>query len=281
MSFESSFERDLVGDTSKHDRGVAIWLASALRETASSRVGAFGGALAAVWAIATWSSHVLWAIPLLFAILFVARLLDGRARQSALRRARVMPMHLPEPTAFSDGPVRAVMQRLAEARQAIAQVLDDGPRSAGFDLGGSVANVPGLEREVVVFAQRAEYVARFLANNPIGDLLAEDRRNEERIQREEDPARAEILRRSAIPLKDRLASVTALKEEHESLLRSARSALGALETLPSKMMLLQLQRLQECHAPSATVVPLDAGEVDASLQEVERALRDDQPSPRE
>jgi hypothetical protein len=268
MSAESCFERDLVGDTSKHDRGVVVWLASALRATASSRGGAFGGALVAVWAIATWSAHVLWAIPLLFTILFAARLLDGRARQSALRRARIMPMRLPAPMDFSDGPVRNIIQRLAEARQAIGQVLDDGPRSAGFDLASSVAHVPGLERDVVVFAQRAEYVARFLSNNPVGDLLTEERRQEERIQREEDPDRAEALRRAGAQLKERLAAVTALKEEHESLIGAAKTALVALETLPAKMMLLQLQRLQACHAPSATLTPPDA----ATLQEVERAL---------
>jgi hypothetical protein len=274
MSSDGEFERDLIGDTSKHDRSTTLWLASALRAVASSRILLSGAVLAALGAIASWTAGVLWVAPAVFVILFAGKLLDGQARQSALRRARVLPIRLPEPMRFSDGAVREIIQGLAQARQKIGDVLDTGPRGPGFDLGNTIARVPQLERDVVVLAQRAEYVARFLATNQFSDLLAEDRRHAERIEREENPDHAKLLRQSREHIQARIKATAALSREYESLLGAAKYALGALEGLPSRMTLLQLRRLKACHMPSA-LEGGDPADVDDNLQEMERVLASD------
>jgi hypothetical protein len=274
MSSDSCCGRDLIGDTPNTDRGICVWVTSTLRDTARSRVGLIGSALVALCAFAIWTASLLWATPALFVVVFLAKLLDRHARQSALRRARAMPMRLPELTEFSEDAVRGIMQRLVASRNAIGQVLDAGPHGPGFELASSLRQVPQLERDVVVLARRAEYVAKFLSANPLEELLAEARRHEERLQREPDPVRADILRRAGAHLKARLASTAALLRQYETLVGAASNALGALEELPSKMMLLQLGRLEACHAPSA-LDAFDSEEVDVGLQEIERDLASD------
>jgi len=274
MSSEECFERDLIGDTSKHDHGASLWLASAARAAISSRFGGLCGALIVILAVATWTPATLWALPVLFFALFGGKLLDGRARQAAMRRARLLPMRLPEAMDFSDDAVRIVIQRLNCARQEIVKVLGTGPRGPGFDLAGAVADVPRLERDTVVLAQRAEYVARYLVDHPVSAVAAEDRRCAEKLEREQDENRASLLRRIGAHLKARLESAMALQREYENLLDSARDTVSALEALPAKMMMLQLGRLKACHLPSALAVA-EPGDVDENLQEVERALAED------
>jgi hypothetical protein len=275
MSSVGCFERDLIGDTSKHDCSASLWLASTARATIRSRFGLLCGALIVVAAVASSTAAFLWALPVVFAVLFCARLLDGHARQAAMRRARVLPIRLPEPCEFSDGAVRTVIQRLAYARQVITHVLGQGPRGPGFDLTSAVAQVPRLERDAVVLSQRAEYVARFLADHPVGEVAADDRRHGQQIEREQDPERVNLLRRIGARLKDRLESSRALQREYENLIDSARDAVEALEGVPARMMLLQLRRLQACTLPSAALSDADPGELDESLREVERALAAD------
>lgn len=275
MSSEDCFERDLIGDTSKHDHGASLWLASAAGAALSSRFGALCGALIVVLAVATWTPATLWALPALFFLVFGAKLLDGRARQAAMRRARLLPMRLPEAMDFSDDAVRIIIQRLTCARQEIVKVLGTGPRGPGFDLAGAVADVPRLERDTLVLAQRAEYVARYLVDHPVSVVASEDRRCAEKVEREQDQNRASLLRRIGAHLKARLESAMALQREYENLIDSARDTVSALEALPAKMMLLQLGRLKACHLPSALAVA-EPGDVDENLQEVERALADDQ-----
>jgi hypothetical protein len=274
MSSEIRFERDLIGDTSKHDRGTSLWLASAASGAACSRFALVCGALAVVLAVATGTGAILWAIPALLIVLFGVKLLDGRARQAAMRRARALPIRLPEPTEFSDDAVKNVILRLTYARQVIGHVLDTGPHGPGFDLTSAVAPVCQLERDAVVLSQRAEYVARFLADHPVSDLAAEDRRHTEKLEREQDESRAALLRRIGVHLKERLASTTSLQREYERLLASAKDAVASLESLAPRMMLLQLRRLEACHLPSALAdgAPADLKE---SLREVESALADD------
>jgi hypothetical protein len=246
-------------------------LAAAARATVTSRLTVGGGLLLVFGALAM--PAVLWAIPVLVAIVLATKLLDGRAWRSALRRGRVMRKRLPEPAQFADDRVRAVVSRLGEVRQAIGQVLDAGPQGTGFDLASSVGHVPQLESDVIVLAHRAEYVAAFLTEHPVSELATLERRHEERMERDGDPIRAGVLGRSDARLKERLDAATALSREYDRLLASAGEALGALETLPVKMMLLQLRRLDACHMPSA-LADLEREDVQASLKEIEPALAD-------
>jgi hypothetical protein len=221
---------------------------------------------------------VLWAAPALFAILFAGKLLDGKARQSALRRARELPMRLPEPMHFSDATVREIIQSLAQARHRIGEVRDTGPRGPGFDLGPATARVPQLERDIVVLAQRAEYVATFLASNPLSDLRAEERRQAERIGHDTDPARGRLSRQIHAHAKARLDAATALRREYEMLVDAARDALGALEALPAQMTLSQLQRFNACHTPSF-LEGGDEAHVDEDAQEIGLVLANEFPKP--
>jgi hypothetical protein len=241
MSSEKCFERDLIGDTSEHDDGTSLWLASTVRATVCSRFAVLGGALVIVAALASRTTVVLWALPALFLVVLFAKLLDGRARQSTLHLAHTMPMRLPDPIEFSDGCVRDIMRRLTDARRAIADVIERGPHGPGFDLAAHVAHVPELERGIVVTGQRAEYVARFLAD---------------------------------IPDADHREAVTTLKADYETLLAAAKDGLVALESLPARMTLLQLRRMQACHAPSLSDAN-DAAPFEESLREIEQALAAD------
>jgi hypothetical protein len=278
MTTDERFERDLIGDTSGHDRGTSLWLASAFRATGMSRPGLGASVVAILSALATGTASLLLAIPILFVVVLTTKLLDGRARQTALRRARDLPIRLPEQMSFSDVRVRGIIDRLTRARDAIAETLATGPRGAGFDLANVVARVPHIERDVVVLAQRAEYLTRHLAGNPCVALTAEHRRMTDQIDSAQDIERATLLRRAAAGLAARVDIAKALDREYEQLVSAAEAAVDGLEALPSRMTLLQLRRLQACHVPAAVTVT-DGSSVDDAMKEIERALVTDAATP--
>src|SRR5262249_9390917 len=142
MAKESWFMKDLVGDTSGHEVQRELMVVASAKKALSSRVGALAALGAIALAALTAAPNVLFLIPAGFASIFALRLLDWRLRQASSRRARQLPLRLPDIEAFSDGRVKAIVRRLLTARRTIEAIVETAPPGAAFDLSAMVADVP-------------------------------------------------------------------------------------------------------------------------------------------
>src|SRR3954451_16062937 len=108
MSKQTWFERDLVGDTSGHEIATRLMVISSAKGAVLSRSGWIAALSAIGLAGVSGVSALLLLVPVVFTLLFARRLIDRRGRQDADRRARQMPILLPEVSSFNDGRVKAL-----------------------------------------------------------------------------------------------------------------------------------------------------------------------------
>ncbi|HVU49718.1 MAG TPA: hypothetical protein VHL80_03470 [Polyangia bacterium] len=262
-----------MGDTSGHERGTALWIASSVEAAAKSRSGLVVSVAAAIGAMLGGMPALLLAIPALFTALFTVAFLDGRRRQAALCRARDLPIRLPEMETFCDTRARALVARLARARVSLREVTRSAPRGAGFDLKSTLAQVSRLERDAVVVLSRFDYLSDFIESHPFGDLRSELQRMRARVPRD-DAARAAL--DSAIArCAARLEAVAALNGDADRLLIAAEELVGTLEQVPVDIVRLQVKRFERCDDAAAAVRARASGVLD-DLAALERVLDDDQ-----
>jgi len=245
MSKQTWFERDLVGDTSGHEIATRLMVVSSAKGAVLSRPGWVAALGAMGLAGVSGVSALLLLVPVVFTLLFARRLFDRRGRQDADRRARQMPILLPEVSSFNDGRVKALISRLTAARQAINAVVNAAPTGGAFDLSGSIAGVPRLERQVVVLASRIEYLAHFIQLTPLSDAQADFSRLTSWAARRGEPG-TEDFQRAAERCQSRVSTTVEVSAEIRRLLGRAELALCQLEELPAKLLMVQLRRLEAC-----------------------------------
>lgn len=244
MIKRSWFQRDLIGDTSEHERRAEVWICSSAKTAVRHRVAVGLMALAVVAAFMTGFATLLLAAPAVFLVAFGVALLNGRAKQSALRRAGVLPIVLPDVVWFSDSRAKTLIVRLGAARAAIQSAVLAGPRGAAFDVSSALDRIPKLEREVVVLATRIEYIARFLDSTSLPVLRMTLARVRERSQ--EGAATTGPLGRAAERCQAQVDTVRGLVVRAEALAAQAEEALLTIEGIPARITSLQLGRLEAC-----------------------------------
>ncbi len=245
MAKESWFMKDLVGDTSGHEVQRELMVVASAKKALSSRAGALAALGTIALAALTTVPSVLLLIPAVFMSIFALRLLDWRIRQASSRRARQLPMRLPDVEAFSDGRVKAIVRRLLTTRHTIEAVVETAPPGAAFDLSSLVAHVPELERQLVVLATRIEYLARFLELIPIAEARADFSRITA-CAANRGEAGCDEYQRAAEVCQGRVASALALNGELQRMLGRAEVELCELEALPIRLAFEQLRRLEAC-----------------------------------
>jgi len=196
---------------------------------------------------------------------FAVALLNGRAKQTALSNAGILPIDLPDSVWFSDARAKMLVERLIGARMAIQSAVLAGPRGAAFDVSSALDQIPKLEREVVVLATRIEYIARFLDSTSLPGLRLTLARVRERGEGQEDVHRP--FGRAAERCQAHVDAVRQLMARAEVLSGQAEEALLTIEGIPARITSLQLRRLEAC---DATAEPASAAA--ASLVETFAAL---------
>ncbi len=244
MVERSWFQRDLIGDTSEHERGTELWICSSARSAVRHRVALGLMALALVAAFMTGFATLLLVVPAVFLVAFSVALLNGRAKQMALRRAGVLPIALPDVVWFSDARAKILIVRLGAARAAIQSAVLAGPRGAAFDVSSALDRIPKLEREVVVLATRIEYIARFLDSTSLPGLRMTLARVRERGRGEEGVNGP--IGRAAERCQAQVDAVKKLIVRAEAMTGQAEEALLTIEGVPARITSLQLRRLEAC-----------------------------------
>jgi hypothetical protein len=257
------FQRDLIGDTSEHERGIELWIYSSAKSAVRHRVTLGLMAVALVAAFMTGYASLLLAIPAVFMVAFGIALLNGRAKQAALRHAGVLPIVLPDVVWFSDSRAKTLIVRLGAARAAIQSAVLAGPRGAAFDVSSALDRIPKLEREVVVLATRIEYIARFLDTTSLPVLRMTLARVRDRGQAATGNGEGENgpMGRAAVRCQAQVDAVKGLVARAEALSAQAEEALLTIEGVPARITSLQLRRLEACDgtlepasAAAATIV---------------------------
>ena len=260
------FQRDLIGDTSEHERGIELWIYSSAKSAVRHRVAVGLMALALVAAFMTGYATLLLVAPAVFTVAFGVALLNGRAKQTALRHAGVLPIVLPDVVWFSDSRAKTLIVRLGGARAAIQNAVLAGPRGAAFDVSNARDRIPKLEREVVVLATRIEYIARFLDTTSLPVLRMTLARVRDRGQpgnngSGEGQGANGPMGRAAERCQAQVEAVKGLVARAEALSAQAEEALLTIEGVPARITSLQLRRLEACDsaaepasAAAATIV---------------------------
>ena len=268
-------DRDLVGDTSEHECETRLWLVSAAKTALRShRLLLVAGLMASAVPCLTGNAALFLAIPAAYVVRFAVALFDARARQSARRLARQLPIELPAAMSFSDGGARRLIERLACARWATESAVLVGPVGAAFDVSGLIDRVPQLERDVVVLAARVEYLKRSLDSSLPARLLANGARSEKEHSGLEGTAPvSEQFDRVIGRCPEHLDLLARLADRKNKACEMAEEVLRTLEQIPAKIVELQLTRIESFDSRSAEA-SREAATVMESFGALERAISD-------
>ncbi len=209
--------RELVGDTSYRDVSWSQAIGMALNRPAL-------GMMLMVAVTAAFVLAGMWRVPtplsLLAALLAVSGLqLVSPQFWRRLRNIRADPAPvLPEALEFRDPAVAELVGRLRRARQARERALARGPHDGRRGLGACHWSVAELERHAIVAAARAEYVRTSIDELPEGGWSSHGEGRE---------------------------AVRRLEQRGAELMTRLEHLTVVLETLPAKLVNVELLRIEE------------------------------------
>ncbi|HEY7375117.1 MAG TPA: hypothetical protein VIF57_23345 [Polyangia bacterium] len=276
MNGQQMLKRDFVGDlTPREGRGRR---ASALAATqaAKSPVTLVGIGAASLIALACQLVVPLAAVPVIFGVLFLVRLRNGRTWTTAERTGRDSPIELPDLIWYSDAGAQAAIRRLGQARRTLASAVSHSPFDPEHEILAGLHSVAEIERRIVLLASRVEYLGRFLSEISLPELEAEA----QRIRTKEAHAgSSEARARYHLGVAQREAQIRdarALEARRDQLLATIDYMLATLEMLPLKLTRLQLLRAEAADHGAIDIT----GETEplfTDLEAIEEVFVDDRP----
>src|SRR5262245_4219538 len=273
MNGQQMLKRDFVGDlTPREGRGRRA-SAIAARQAARSPVTLATLGAASLVALACQLVAPLVAIPVIFGVLFFARLRNARTRAAADNAARTSPIELPDLLWYSDAGAQAAIRRLGHARCSLAKAVAQSPQDPEHEILARLRSVAEIERRVVLLAARVEYLGRFLSEISLPEIEAEAQRVR---LRESNATTAEARARYQLGIAQREAQLRdahALEARRDQLLATIDYMLATLEMLPIKLTRLQLLRVEAAESGS-TDPAADAAPLFTDLEAIEEVFVD-------
>jgi len=269
-------KKDLIGDTSAHERGALRIVQSSLRIALASGFTWAAGTLAAAL-MTCWGAGAWVILPVALLVTFTIALMVNAARVAVREGGPGTSIYLPDPELFSDGAVQSLARRLTAARTSLERVLRDSPRGLGIDVPRVQQSVSQMERRVLVLAARAEYVASHLGATSAAEINNALERARKRAAAGDAAAgddRREIYRPLIETYEAHLQSYRALESEKEKLLAAAERLVGTLEALPANLTHLQCLRLNLGDEDANQTSIEDTSWVHQSREALEEALQE-------
>jgi hypothetical protein len=193
---------------------------------------ATGAALSESWSVLMFAAVG-------FVVLTAIKLCDGRFWTAILDDVKSEPIALPETNTLMESSARTCMERIANARLVMRQVLDDVPPTIRKQFTDAIAHVPELEGRAVVLATRIEELSRYLANISYEVIRLQMHSLESRQKTSSDSeSRAQYADAHAV----RAQHLAALDEIGAAKERSSAAldhVVGVLERLPTHMMMIR------------------------------------------
>jgi hypothetical protein len=252
MNGQQMLKRDFVGDLTPREGRTRRATGLAAKHAASSPVTLVTFGAASLMAIACQLVAPLIAVPVIFGVLFLARLRNGHTWMTAERSARNNPIELPDLIWYSDVGAQSAIRRLNQARRALANAVAHSPQDPQHEMLARLRSVAEIERRIVLLAARVEYLGRFLSEISVPEIEAEAQRIR---TREANAATAEARARYQLGIAQREAQIKearTLEARRDQLLATIDYMLATLEMLP-----LRFTRLQLLQVESAEYHPMD------------------------
>jgi len=254
MNGQQMLKRDFVGDLTPREGKTRRATTLAARQAARSPVTLATIGAASLIAFACQLVAPLVAVPVIFGVLFLARLRSGRTRAAAEKAARNGPIELPDLLWYSDAGAQTAIRRLGHARRTLAKAVAQSPQDPQHEILARLRSVAEIERRIVLLAARVEYLGRFLSEISLPEIEAEAQRV--RV-REASATTAEARARYQLGVAQREAQIRdarSLEARRDHLLATIDYMLATLEMLPIKFARLQLLRVE--HAESGSADPV-------------------------
>jgi len=259
MNGQQMLKRDFVGDLTPREGRTRRATAIAAKHAAGSPVTLVTIGAASLVALACQLVAPLVAVPVIFGVLFLARLRNGRTWTVAERTARTGPIELPDLIWYADVGAQAAIRRLSQARRTLASAVAHSPQDPEHQVLARLRSVGDIERRIVLLAARVEYLGRFLSEISVPEIEAEAQRIR---AREANATTAEARSRYQLGIAQREAQIRdarSLEARRDQLLATIDYLLVSLETLP-----LKLTRLQLLHVEAFDYQPTDDPACDAA-----------------
>jgi len=276
MNGQQMLKRDFVGDLTPREGRTRRASALAARQAAKSPVTLATLGAASLIALACQLVAPLVAIPVIFGVLFFARLRNARTRAAAETAARTSPIELPDLLWYSDAGAQTSIRRLGHARRSLAKAVAQSPQDPKHEILAHLHSVAEIERRIVLLASRVEYLGRFLAEISLPEIEAEAQRV--RV-REASATTAEARARYQLGVAQReaqLRDARSLEARRDQLLATIDYMLATLEMLPIKFARLQLLRVE--HAESGSADPVaDTEPLFTDLEAIEEVFIETSP----
>jgi hypothetical protein len=246
MNGQQMLKRDFVGDLTPREGRTRRATAIAAKQAAGSPVTLVTIGAASLVALACQLVAPLVAVPVIFGVLFLARLRNGRTWSVAENNARTSPIELPDLIWYSDVGAQAAIRRLSQARRTLANAVAHSPQDPEHEVLARLRSVADIERRIVLLAARVEYLGRFLSEISVPEIEAEAQRIR---AREANATTSEARARYQLGIAQREAQIRdarSLEARRDQLLATIDYLLVSLETLPLKFTRLQLLRVEAC-----------------------------------
>jgi hypothetical protein len=273
MNGQQMLKRDFVGDLTPREGRTRKASALAAKEAAKNPVTLATLGAASLIALACQLVAPLVAVPVIFGVLFLARLRSVRTWTTTDATARNSPIELPDLIWYSDVGAQAAIRRLGQARRALANAVAHSPQDPEHEVLARLRSVADIERRVVLLASRVEYLGRFLGEISLPELEAEAQRIR---SREANATSAEARARYQLGVAQReaqLKDARSLEARRDQLLATIDYMLATLEMLPLKLTRLQLLRAEAAEG-RPTDPTCDAAPLFTDLEAIEEVFTD-------
>src|SRR5262245_33622251 len=150
MNGQQMLKRDFVGDLTPREGRTRKAATLAAQQAVKSPVTLATLGAASLIALACQLAVPLVAVPVIFGVLFLARLRSGRTRAAAERTAREGPIDLPDLIWYSDVGAQAAIRRLGQARRTLAAAVAHSPQDPEHEILTRLRSVADIERRVVL-----------------------------------------------------------------------------------------------------------------------------------
>jgi hypothetical protein len=249
MNGQQMLKRDFVGDLTPREGRTRRAAAMAAKQAVRSPVTLVGIGAASLIALACQLVAPLAAVPVIFGMLFLARLRSDRTWSNAERNGRNNPIELPDLIWYSDAGAQSAIRRLGQARRTLAAAVAHSPQDPEHEMLAHLRSVADIERRIVLLASRVEYLGRFLSEISMPEIEAEAHRVR---AKEANATSAEARARYRLGVAQReaqLRDARALEARRDQLLATIDYMLATLEMLPLKLTRLQLLRAEAAEQP--------------------------------
>ena len=152
MNGQQMLKRDFVGDLTPREGRLRRATTLAARQAAKNPVTLATLGAASLIALACQLVAPLVAVPVIFGVLFLVRLRNGRTWTTAERTARESPIELPDLIWYSDVGAQAAIRRLGQARRALAAAVAHSPQDPEHEILARLRSVAEIERRIVLLA---------------------------------------------------------------------------------------------------------------------------------